>query len=124
MGWGSEPYFSHFDAEGDLVRDGRMPTNMESYRAFRSPWSAAPSGVPDIATEGTTAAAAVYVSWNGATEVKVWQVLSGTDPGSLEPSGSVPKGGFETAITVHPSGRYLAVSGVDGTAPSSPPRTS
>ena len=114
VGWGSEPYFSHFDAQGDLVRDGRMPTNMESYRAFRSPWSAAPSGVPDIATEGTTAAAAVYVSWNGATEVKVWQVLSGTDPGSLEPSGSVPKGGFETAITVHPSGRYLAVSGVDG----------
>jgi hypothetical protein len=114
VGWGSEPYFSHFDSQGELVRDGRMPTNAESYRAFRSPWSAVPSGAPDIATEGdAVGGAAVYVSWNGATEVKVWQVLTGTDPASLEDSGSVPKGGFETAITVHPNGRYLAVRGLD-----------
>ena len=25
----------------------------------------------------------------------------------------MPKGGFETAITVHPNGRYLAVRGLD-----------
>ena len=83
-----------------------MPTNVESYRAFRSPWLAVPSGVPDIATEGdAVGGAAVYVSCNGATEVKGWQVLTGTDRRSLEDSGSVPKGGFETAITVHPNGR-------------------
>jgi hypothetical protein len=91
-----------------------MPTNVESYRAFRSPWSATPSGVPDVATEGdSVGGGAVYVSWNGATEVRMWQVVSGADPNSLEPIGSVPKGGFETAITVHPNGRYLAVRGLD-----------
>jgi hypothetical protein len=114
VGWGSEPYFSHFDLHGNLVRDGRMPTNMQSYRAFRSPWSAVPSGAPDIATEGdSVGGAAVYVSWNGATEVRSWEVLTGDDPSSLAPSGSVPKGGFETAITVHPNGKYVAVRGLD-----------
>jgi hypothetical protein len=114
VGWGSEPYFSHFDAQGNLVRDGRMPTNMQSYRAFRSPWSSAPSGVPDVATEGdSVGGAAVYVSWNGATEVRSWEVLTGADPSSLAPSAAVPKGGFETAITVHPNGKYLAVRGLD-----------
>jgi hypothetical protein len=31
----------------------------------------------------------------------------------LEDSGSVPKSGFETAITVHPKGPYVAVRAVD-----------
>jgi hypothetical protein len=116
VGWGSEPYFSHFDRAGVLVRDGRMPTNIESYRAFRSPWSGTPSGVPDIATEGdATGGAAVYVSWNGATEVRSWQVMTGNSPASLADSGSVPRGGFETAITVHPRGPYLAVRALDAT---------
>jgi hypothetical protein len=83
---------------------------MESYRAYRAPWSATPADVPAIATEGdAVGGAAVYVSWNGATEVATWQVVTGTDPGSLQDSGSVPKGGFETAITVHPRGPFLAV---------------
>jgi hypothetical protein len=91
-----------------------MPTNIESYRAFRQAWTATPSRVPDIAVEtdnvgGTT----VYASWNGATEVRTWQVVSGGHAGALVPSGSVPKSGFETAITTHPKGPYLAVSALD-----------
>jgi hypothetical protein len=114
VGWGSEPYFSHFSADGALLRDGRMPTNMESYRAFRAPWSARPAGAPDIATEtDDVGGVAVYVSWNGATDVATWQVLSGTAPTSLTEAGAVPKVGFETAITVHPTGPYVAVRGLD-----------
>jgi len=46
VGWGSEPYFSHFDAHGHLLRDGRMPTNLESYRGYRGSWSATPATRP------------------------------------------------------------------------------
>jgi hypothetical protein len=114
VGWGSEPYFSHFDSRGGLLRDGRMPTNLESYRAFRSPWAGASTGVPDIATEtDNVGGAAVYVSWNGATDVSTWQVWTGTDPSALQESGSVPKGGFETALTVHQKGPFVAVRALD-----------
>jgi hypothetical protein len=114
VGWGSEPYFSHFDAAGTLVRDGRLPTNVESYRAFREPWTATPTGVPDIATEGdSVGGTTVYVSWNGDTEIATWQVLTGAAPGAVQDSGSVARSGFETAITVHPAGPYLAVRGLN-----------
>jgi hypothetical protein len=114
VGWGSEPYFSHFDAKGALLRDGRMPTNVESYRAFREPWTATPATLPDVATEGdVVGGATVYVSWNGATNVATWQVVSGATPDALQDSGSVPKSGFETAITVHAKGPYLAVRALD-----------
>jgi outer membrane protein assembly factor BamB len=114
VGWGSEPYFSHFDAKGNLVRDGRMPTNVESYRAFRQSWSATPATVPDVATEGdVVGGATVYVSWNGATNVATWQVVTGASADALADSGSVPRSGFETAITVHPKGSFLAVRALD-----------
>jgi hypothetical protein len=118
VGWGSEPYFSHFGATGTLLRDARMPTGVQSYRAFREHWSGSPATVPDIAIEGDVTAATVYVSWNGATGIGSWQVLSGASPDSLSDSGSVPKGGFETAITVRPTGPWVAVRAIDphGTA--------
>lgn len=114
VGWGSEPYFSRFDAAGRLERDGRMPTNNESYRAFASAWTATPSGAPDVAVEDDhVGGRTVYVSWNGATNVATWQVLTGSDPARLHASGSAPKAGFETAITVHTQNDFLAVRAMD-----------
>jgi hypothetical protein len=55
----------------------------------------------------------VYVSWNGDTEIATWQVLTGAAPGAVQDSGSVARSGFETAITVHPAGPYLAVRGLN-----------
>ena len=116
VGWGGEPYSSEFDGQGRLVLDARFPTNDQSYRAFRSPWHAAPTTPPAVALEKDGVGGyAVYVSWNGATEVVDWQVLTGASPASLAPVATVPRAGFETAITVHPSGSYLAVAGLDAT---------
>ena len=124
VGWGSEPYFSHFDSRGDLVRDGRMPTNMESYRAFRSPWSAAPSGVPDIATEGTTAGAAVYVSWNGATRSRCGRCSLAPTGGRSNPAVPCPRAGSRPRSRSTRTGGTWPCAASTGTAPSSPPRTS
>jgi hypothetical protein len=51
----------------------------------------------------------LYASWNGATEVESWELLAGPDVGRLEPAGSVPRDGFETAKLVQTSDSLLAV---------------
>ena len=45
IGWGSEPLFSEFSKDGELLFDATFPREVESYRAFRFPWSGRPSGL-------------------------------------------------------------------------------
>jgi hypothetical protein len=54
---------------------------------------------------------AVYASWNGATAVGSWQVLSGTtaDASHMAAVAVAPRTGFETSATVASSGPYFAV---------------
>lgn len=116
VGWGTEPYSSEFNPKGDLIADYRFPTNDQSYRAFRYPWTGTPSTPPSVViAPDQIGGYALHVSWNGATEVARWQVLSGSTATSLEPIALVPKSGFETAITVHPNGSFVAVAGLDST---------
>jgi len=94
------------------VLDGTLPGADETYRAFLFPWSAQPARPPDIAVRRSGGAATVYASWNGATAVASWQVLSGSSPSSLAPVASAARGGFETAIAA-PGGPYFAVRALD-----------
>src|SRR5215218_7020265 len=43
IGWGSNPLFSEFSRDGELLFDAAFPPLVESYRAFRFPWSGHPS---------------------------------------------------------------------------------
>jgi hypothetical protein len=110
VGWGSEPFFSEFDSDGELLFDVSFPSEVESYRAFRFPWSGQPGDDPAVAVEsGPGDEVMVYASWNGATEIASWQVLVGPDPDRLKRAGSAPRDGFETAITVNTGEPYVAV---------------
>ncbi|MDA8296728.1 MAG: arylsulfotransferase family protein [Actinomycetota bacterium] len=114
VGWGTEPYSSEFDPNGNLIYDVRFPTNDQSYRAFRYEWTGTPASPPQLVVDQDAIGGyAAYVSWNGATNVAYWQVLAGSSAKSLEPVAVVPKAGFETAITVHPGASYVAVAGLD-----------
>lgn len=109
IGWGSAPVFSEFSADGDLRFNGRLPGGVMSYRAFRFPWTGRPAAPPDMAiVDGI-----VYASWNGATEVASWQVLSGEAPDELSPVASAPRSGFETAVAGRFRGAWLAVRALD-----------
>ncbi len=44
VGWGSLPYFSAFDAWGDLLFNAELPAGVNSYRAYLLPWPAGSSG--------------------------------------------------------------------------------
>src|SRR5215212_6746176 len=109
VGWGRALYFSEFGKDGELLFDARLPQN-RSYRAFRFPWSAQPSDRPAAAAERTSEVEVrVYASWNGATDVATWEVLTGSGPGQLESLGSVPRDGFETAMVARTAEPYVAV---------------
>ena len=56
----------------------------------------------------------LYASWNGATEVENWEVLAGPTVDALEPVGSVPRTGFETAIAVRTGDALVGVRALDG----------
>ena len=110
IGWGSEPFVSEFSQNGKLLFNTRLPPDGESYRAFRFPWNGHPTEAPAVAVERRSGDEVVlYASWNGATDVAAWEVLAGPSPGRLEPLGSVPWDGFETAMLAQTSGAYVAV---------------
>jgi hypothetical protein len=114
VGWGSEPYFSEFSRDGKLLFDASFPSELESYRAFRFPWKGQPQDAPAIVAEsGPEDKVTLYVSWNGATEVDTWEVLAGAGPDWLEPVGSAPRKGFETALTLQTDEPYVAVKAKD-----------
>jgi hypothetical protein len=115
VGWGAIPYFSEFSRSGKLLYDvsfGKGTAKItapdqdaDSYRAFRFAWDGHPTGSPATAVSGGK----LYVSWNGATEVAKWQLLSGKDADSLKPGAKFAKGGFETALPLNGATGFVAV---------------
>jgi hypothetical protein len=111
VGWGHQPRFTEFGPRGTILFDGRFGRGrVDSYRAYRFAWTGHPVEAPAIAVEGHT----LYVSWNGATEVRSWQVLVGARKDALRPGLVVPKAGFETAIRSPLATGWVAVRALDG----------
>jgi hypothetical protein len=116
VGWGSEPIFSEFSPAGELLFSASLPMDVESYRAFRHPWTGRPDGSPDVAAfPNPEGGVVLFASWNGATEVEDWQVIAGQAVDALEPAGTVPRAGFETAIAVQTKEPLVAVQAMDRT---------
>jgi hypothetical protein len=117
VGWGQQPYFTEFSDTGKTLLDGRFGgphgTSVDSYRAFRFPWSGHPTTKPAAVAETAAGATTVYASWNGATDVAGWRVLGGDDAQHLVPVGSAVKQGFETAIRLDSPAKTLVVRAVD-----------
>jgi hypothetical protein len=115
VGWGSQPYASEFTLDGQLVSDARMPKGDQSYRAYRLPWTGTPSGTPAIVArpDPLTGDAILYASWNGATEVRDWQVHAGPSPKDLRPTRVTRRRGFETTIPLERTRGLVAVSALD-----------
>jgi hypothetical protein len=117
VGWGQVPDFSEFGANGQLLFDAHLPPGEQSYRAFRFPWTGAPSHRPALALAGGAGGTATaYASWNGATQIAAWRVLAGATPDSLQVVAQAPRDGFETAIPLPSSasaGGYVAAQALD-----------
>jgi hypothetical protein len=111
VGWGHQPRFTEFGPRGTILFDARFGRGrVDSYRAYRFPWVGRPVQPPAIAIAGPN----VYVSWNGATEVRQWQLLAGPQKRGLRAVRVVEKAGFETAIPLPTGKGWLAVRALDG----------
>jgi hypothetical protein len=112
VGWGQEPDMSEFNAQGQLLFDAHFPPFDQNYRAFRFAWTGTPTHRPAYAfVAGAAHAGTVYASWNGATLVAAWRVLTGSTPHRLAAVAQGARTGFETAIALPAGtpGPYLAV---------------
>jgi hypothetical protein len=114
VGWGEVPRVSEFDHAGRIVFDAELGKGYESYRAFRLPWTGRPAEDPAIALAGRGRNLTAYASWNGATEVRGWQLLAGASAGALSTVSSVRARGFESALRVPAAAPLFAVRALDG----------
>jgi len=106
-----------------------LPQWVQSYRAFRFPWTATPAGTAPAALATRAAGASVTTvaaSWNGATTVQRWQLLAGPTAASLAPVGApFADTGFETRFSAPTADAYIAVTalGVAGRRLATSPAT-
>jgi hypothetical protein len=114
VGWGQQPYFSEYNAQGQMMFDARFVDSNSSYRAYRFPWTGKPAVPPAVTVSTLGNSADVYVSWNGATQVASWRVLAGSASDSLQAVVTAPNQGFESQIAI-PTQPYVAVQALDAT---------
>ncbi|HEX4805545.1 MAG TPA: arylsulfotransferase family protein [Conexibacter sp.] len=126
--WGVAGHVSELARDGRLLLDLVAPPGADTYQAFRSPWRGAPLDRPALAAQRTGDGPEVtaWASWNGATDVRAWQLLAGPSPARLRPlGGPVPRSGFETVVHARTSARWIAVRAVGARGrplATSPPR--
>jgi hypothetical protein len=114
IGWGTDPVVTEFDAGGAAIYSA-VGLGKASYRAHRSKWAASPASVPDVGVVKTSdGRMRVYASWNGATEVSGWRVLTGDEAATLASAATVPRTGFETSTLVADAAK-VRVEALDAT---------
>ncbi len=115
LGYGRLPNFTEFDASGHVLLDGTLGRNVQNFKTFLSPWEGRPTTLPAVvARAGSGGTVSVDVSWNGATEVASWRVLAGPSSSALAPVATAAKSGFQTTLTAHTVGPYVAAQALDG----------
>ncbi len=109
--WGNAARITEYTPSGSVALD--MTLGAYSYRAYKATWH----GYPDVAPDAVvyrTGTPRIYVSWNGATELRSWQLMGGSTPGDLRPIGTpVARATFETQIPIPAGTRVVQVEGLD-----------
>jgi hypothetical protein len=108
IGWGGLPNFTEFNSQGQVVYDAQLPRGEDSYRVYREPWNGQPGHPPALAAVTSGATTTAYASWNGATTVVSWQLLTGSSAAHMTPVSTTPRTGFETTIPA-PSAAFFQV---------------
>jgi hypothetical protein len=112
VGWGTEPYATEFTVDGTAVWEASN-IGKTCYRVAKNAWVGKPAAEPDVATRpASSGGLTVYASWNGATEVASWRVLSGSSKDALTTVATMKKDGFETSASI-PSAAFVRVQALD-----------
>jgi len=120
MGWSEQGCQSEHAEDGTLLQEAIFSVKwLGTYRQYKFPFVGRPTNPPDVygevvATPSGGATTEVHVSWNGATEVRSWQLYKTTKSG--EPNiliSTTEKAGFETKLTHTGYASYVVVKGLD-----------
>ncbi|MDO9407152.1 arylsulfotransferase family protein, partial [Patulibacter sp.] len=119
VGWGGTgDNVSEFSPDGKQLFEAKYAsTGTESYRAYRSPWTAQPTVPPKAVARRSSNSVAVRVSWNGATTVTAWRVVAGGSARTLAPRTVASRTDFETLIRFadrDEAAKAVAVEALDG----------
>ncbi|KAK8196091.1 hypothetical protein M8818_007243 [Zalaria obscura] len=117
MGYGNNAAFTEYKHDGTVVWDVQFGiignASVQSYRAYKMNWTAYPAWDPSIASKDGS----VYVSWNGATEVKSWALLASNETMKLNNATDlwkeVTRDGFETSVDVEGQYKYVRAAALD-----------
>ena len=116
MAHGAVPKVAEFDESGNCIM--RVWFGHEgatsAYRVFRSSWIGTPDTKLSIVACPNDGGIVVHVSWNGATDIKAWEVSTGLDGDSLQETKTVPRDGFETKVQLEDTCGKVAVKAVGG----------
>lgn len=108
VGYGLNAAWTEFASNGSVLCDVHFGAttsfergDIQSYRAYKFPWSAWPRHSPEIAMNDEDTE--IFVSWNGATEVVEWALQASNwgdedDESSWTEIARTMKIGFETAF--------------------------
>ncbi|KFA77631.1 hypothetical protein S40288_08781 [Stachybotrys chartarum IBT 40288] len=126
VGWGYNPTFVEYTADGKPVMDiqrGKIgegyQADMFAYRVAKGKWVGRPTWPPSVAIdapERTTMNATVFVSWNGATDVAKWAILASNNASTINGWENVvavaDRTGFETQISLgqDSTARYIGAA--------------
>jgi hypothetical protein len=108
MGYGNLPNFTEYGASGRVLLDGTLGRGVQDFRSYVSQWRGQPTAPPSLVARRNGAGVIVKTSWNGATDVASWQLLTGSSPTALAPLASAPRSGFETTLQATTSAAYVA----------------
>jgi hypothetical protein len=109
VGYGLNAVWTEFSSNGTVLCDAHYGSitswergDIQSYRIYKFPWTGYPTNPPKV--EISDDDFEIYVSWNGATEVKTW-VLQCSDKASTEERNwedavKVEKRDFEETIAI------------------------
>jgi hypothetical protein len=109
LGYGRLPNLTELNSSGDVVLDATLGKNVQNFRSSLSQWTGHPRTPPSVAAQARAGGVTIEASWNGATEVASWRVLSGPSPASLAAVVDAPRTGFETTIRASAPAAYVQV---------------
>lgn len=123
VGWSDNAYISEYTAEGELVMEARFfSKRFVTYRAYKHNYTGNPLEPPVLKALAfgaslETSTTVLYVSWNGATRVRLWNFYrhkESTNSSLL--IGSATRTGFETMFQLsgYESKVYAEALDLDG----------
>lgn len=111
LGYGFNGVVTEFSPEGVALCDAFFEASasvgsgdVQTYRAFKNHWTGWPSAPVDLVLRDGV----FYVSWLGATEVRAWELRTGSGAeaeGVWTTFAHLPKDGFESHYALQPNQR-------------------